>query len=285
MTDRLHMRRAAGVFANLGFAVQRASVPIYEGHEDNVSMLYAGLREFAALGYYRMRGWIGDTPSPVEPAQPIARTIMRGTITNVTGPIVLLGASYAAGWPLAQIHGIPVVNRGVAGQQSFELLERFDRDVASASPRAVILWGFSNDIHRAEAGAMDRTIARVRDSYAQLIARARQHGIEPILATELTLRPPDSVGERVAGWVGTLRGKESYQDQVNRHVLALNRWLIDAATGEGLLVLDLQSVLSEPNGRRHPAFAQPDGSHITSAGYDALTSFVTPILEEHFLAR
>jgi lysophospholipase L1-like esterase len=285
VTDRLHMRRAAGVFANLGFAAQRASVPIHEGHEDNVSMLYAGLREFAALGYYRMRGWIGDTPSPMEPAQPIAMTIMRGTITNVTGPIVLLGASYAAGWPLAQINGIPVVNRGVAGQQSFELLERFDRDVASASPRAVILWGFSNDIHRAEAGAMDRTIARVRDSYAQLIARARRHGIEPILATELTLRPPDSVGERVAGWTGTLRGKESYQDQVNRHVLALNRWLIDAATGEGLLVLDLQSVLSEPNGRRHPAFAQPDGSHITSAGYDALTSFVTPIFEEHFLAR
>ncbi len=210
---------------------------------------------------------------------------MRGTLTNETGPIVLLGASYAAGWPLSQVRGIPVVNKGVAGQQSFELLERFDRDVASASPRAVILWGFSNDIHHAQPDSMDQTIARVRDSYAQLIARARQHGIEPILATELTLRPPDSVGERVAGWAGTLRGKESYQDQVNRHVLALNRWLVDTATREGLLVLQLQTVLSEPDGRRHPAFAQPDGSHITPAGYDALTSFVTPILEEHFFAR
>jgi uncharacterized SAM-binding protein YcdF (DUF218 family) len=63
VTDRLHMRRAAGVFAHLGFAVHRASVPIYEGHEDNVSMLYAGLREFAALGYYRMRGWIDAAPA------------------------------------------------------------------------------------------------------------------------------------------------------------------------------------------------------------------------------
>ena len=203
----------------------------------------------------------------------------------MTGPIVLLGASYAAGWPLSQVRDIPVVNKGVAGQQSFELLERFDRDVASASPRAVILWGFSNDIHRAQPGSMDQTIARVRDSYAQLIARARQHGIEPILATELTLRPTDSISERVAGWTGTLRGKESYQDQVNRHVLALNRWLIDTATRERLLVLQLQTVLSEADGRRHPAFAQPDGSHVTPAGYDALTSFVTPILEEHFLAR
>jgi uncharacterized SAM-binding protein YcdF (DUF218 family)/lysophospholipase L1-like esterase len=285
VSDRLHMRRASGVFANLGFAVQRASVPIYEGHEDNVSMLNAGLREFAALGYYRMRGWIGETPSSVEPAQPVARNTMRGTYSSMTGPIVLLGASYAAGWPLSQVRGIPVVNKGVAGEQSFELLERFDRDVASASPRAVILWGFSNDIHHAQPDSMDQTIARVRDSYAQLIARARQHGVEPILATELTLRPPESFSESVAGWAGALRGKGSYQDQVNRHVLAVNRWLVDTATHEGLLVLDFQPVLSEPGGRRRPAFAQPDGSHITPAGYDALTSFVTPILEEHFLAR
>jgi lysophospholipase L1-like esterase len=132
---------------------------------------------------------------------------------------------------------------------------------------------------------MDRTLARVRDSYAQLIARAREHGVEPILATELTLRPPESFSESLAGWAGALRGKGSYQDQVNRHVLAVNRWLVDTATREGLLVLDFQPVLSEPGGRRRPAFAQPDGSHITPAGYDALTSFATPILEEHFVAR
>jgi len=184
------------------------------------------------------------------------------------------------------VRGIPVVNKGVAGQQSFELLERFDRDVVSASPRAVILWGFINDIHATQPGAMEQTIARARDTYAQLIARARQHGIVPILATDLTLRPPaESVMDWLAGWAGALRGKESYQDQVNRHVLAMNRWLVDTATREGLLVLQFQSVLSEPDGRRRPAFAQPDGSHITTAGYDALASYAMPILEEYFVAR
>jgi len=52
VTDRLHMRRAAGTFARLGMAVERASVPIHEGHINNVDMLAAGAREFAALAYY-----------------------------------------------------------------------------------------------------------------------------------------------------------------------------------------------------------------------------------------
>jgi uncharacterized SAM-binding protein YcdF (DUF218 family) len=62
VTDRLHMRRASGVFARHGFAIERASVPIYESHPDNVSMLFAGAREFAALTYYRARGWVAPDP-------------------------------------------------------------------------------------------------------------------------------------------------------------------------------------------------------------------------------
>lgn len=71
VTDRLHMRRASAVFTRLGFEVGRATVPIGEGHDDNVSMLRAGAREFIALGYYRMRGWIGspDAASSASPAR------------------------------------------------------------------------------------------------------------------------------------------------------------------------------------------------------------------------
>ena len=64
VTDRLHMRRAAGVFRRLGFAVEPSAVPIYEGHEDNVSMLLAGIREAAALAYYRLRGWTAASATP-----------------------------------------------------------------------------------------------------------------------------------------------------------------------------------------------------------------------------
>ena len=283
VTDRLHMRRATDVFHQVGLSVQRASVPIYEGHEDNVSMLKAGLREFAALAYYRMRGWIGG-PDAAAPAVTGAAMPEKFTATG-SGPIVLLGASYAASWPLADVAGVPVVNKGIAGQQSFELLARFDADVVAATPRAVIVWGFINDIFRSPPD-MEVTVARVKDSYTQMISRARAHGIVPVLATEVTARPPSrSVMDTVAGWAGTLLGKQAYQDRINRHVLAVNEWLIETATREGLLVLQLQHVIAEPGGRRHRAFAQADGSHITPAGYDMLTSYARPVLQEFLVVR
>jgi uncharacterized SAM-binding protein YcdF (DUF218 family) len=52
VTDRLHLMRAVRSFAQVGFSADGVSVPIYEGHADNVSMLRAGLREYLALSYY-----------------------------------------------------------------------------------------------------------------------------------------------------------------------------------------------------------------------------------------
>jgi uncharacterized SAM-binding protein YcdF (DUF218 family)/lysophospholipase L1-like esterase len=284
VTDRLHMRRASGVFAQLGFEVERASVPVYEGHTDNVDMLAAGARELAAVAYYRLRGWIeSGRPEPVA----IAANGAAGrqmTVQNPDGPIVVLGASYAAGWTgLKSVAGAPVINRGAPGQQSFEMLERFARDVVPAAPRAVILWGFINDVFRAQD--VHQALARVRESYTRMIALARQHGIEPVIATEVTIRPPASWTNALASMVGAIRGKQSYQDGINQHVISTNRWLVDVARQEGLLLLDLQSAIAEGGGRRRPEYTQDDGSHISGAGYDALTAYALPVLEKHFAAR
>jgi uncharacterized SAM-binding protein YcdF (DUF218 family)/lysophospholipase L1-like esterase len=284
VTDRLHMRRAAASFAQLGFAIERASVPIYEGHTDNVDMLGAAAREIAGLAYYRLRGWAESGRPPQQAAAANGAAGVEMQVKNPAGPIVVLGASYAGGWKgLTSAAGAPVINRGAPGQQSFEMLERFERDVAVAGPRAVVLWGFINDIFRAQD--VDQSLARVRESYTRMIALSRQHGIEPVIATEVTIRPQSSWMNTLASLAGAIRGKESYQDRINRHVIATNQWLVDLARREGLLLLDLQSTLAERGGRRRPEFTQDDGSHISSAGYDALTVYAQPILDEHFAAR
>jgi hypothetical protein len=64
--------------------------------------------------------------------------------------IVLLGASYVRGWNLQDIAGCRVINKGVNGEQSFEMLSRFEQDVIAVCPRAVIIWGYINDIFRSE---------------------------------------------------------------------------------------------------------------------------------------
>jgi len=292
VTDRLHMPRSAGVVAQLGFAVERASVPIYEGHRDNVSMLAAGIRETAALWYYGRRGWLADPGRPtaaqdIIPAaqpRPSANTMQHHS-SNPEGPVVILGASYAEGWKPRSIDGLPVVNRGVAGQQSFEMLARFERDVVAARPRAVVLWGFINDLFRAPSGGTGTALARARESYTRMVDLAREHGIEPVLATEVTVRPPQSWSDTLASWAGAVLGKTAYQDRINADVIAMNRWLIDLARQRDLLVLDFESTLAEAGGRRRHAYARPDGSHITESGYAALTAYAVPILAEHFSRR
>jgi uncharacterized SAM-binding protein YcdF (DUF218 family)/lysophospholipase L1-like esterase len=299
VTDRLHMTRAAGVFERLGFDVERASVPIYEGHADNVSMLAMGLREYVALVYYRMRGWVSsDMAKPLTTDGATRRSDGGDPAGGGTGGdaaiqsrsgkservVVVLGASYAGGWQLDRLAGSAVVNRGVTGQQSFELLERFERDVLPVGPRAVLIWGFINDFFRNAPQDSEAVTARIRESYTRMVALSRSHGIEPIVATEVTLRPLDSWSERLAGMVAAWRGKEGYQDAINRRVLSVNQWLKELAAHEHLLLLDFQAALAEPGGRRRREFTQDDGSHITAAGYAALTAYATPVLERHFSA-
>lgn len=283
VSDRLHMRRAVAAFAREGLDVRPVSVPVFEGHDDNVEMLRWGLREFAALAYYRARGWLDPATSTVAAVRP---EFSMSTPDSSSGPLVVLGASYAAGWALPAIGGVAVVNRGVGGEKTADLAARFERDVVAARPRAVLLWGFINDITGASGTDMDATLHGVRERYTALVAAARQQGIEPILATEITLGPMQGVlMEAVAGLVGALRGRQSYQDRINGHVMATNRWLLEFAARERVTVLDLQSVLAAGGTGRARAFTQADGSHITAAGYDALTSYASPILQEFLRAR
>ena len=285
VTDRLHMRRAEGAFAAAGFEIERASVPVYASHPDNVSMLTSGFREYVALLYYRQRGWLAGAPKArtAERAAPDV-TPIPVMLTNAAAderPVVILGASYAGGWKPARLGGHPVVNAGVAGEESWQMLARFDRDVVAQRPRAVILWGFINDIHRAPKDRVDQAVTKARESFVTMIARARAAGIEPILATELTIRPLDSWSETFGSWIGWALGKESYQAVINRRVIETNAWLRDLARREGLFVLDLHPQLSDADGMRRKAFAKADGSHIPPAGYDAINAYAVPLLDAH----
>lgn len=223
----------------------------------------------------------GTTAAAASPGRPFGEQVM----SNPSAPIVLLGASYAGGWRLPQIAGRSVINKGVQGQESWELLNRFDQDVVAVRPSAVILWGYINDVFRSPREKVDDATARARQSFEQMIAKARASGIEPIVATEVTIRSKDEWGEWAASWIGWAMGKQSYHAYINGHVLALNDWLRGLAKREGLLLLDLQPVVSDGTNERRKGMAKEDGSHITPPGYDALTAYAVPVLEAHFRGR
>lgn len=184
--------------------------------------------------------------------------------------IVILGASYARGWNPSDPR-IEFINRGGDGQESWELLARFDRDVLADAPDAVVIWGFINDIFRAK-GAVDAAIERARASIVEMIERAQRAGIEPILATEVPIRGKGGWKDLLGSLLGPLTGKKSYQDRVNAHVRAVNDWLRGVARERNLVLLDFYAAVVDGRGQRQKAFATADGSHITKAAYDALSA-------------
>jgi uncharacterized SAM-binding protein YcdF (DUF218 family)/lysophospholipase L1-like esterase len=306
VTDRLHMTRSEACFRQLGYHVERAAVQTPDSHPDNTSMLVFAGREAAALAYYWLEGHVSfesavqaaapepapaqTKPAPTEPAHTApAQTAPLGppaaaadaappvALRHPQGPVVLLGASYAAGWHPA-VPGVAVVNKGRSGQQTFELRERFARDVIAEHPRAVVIWGFVNDIFRAPREGVDAARSRAQVEIAQMVAAARAAGIEPILATEVPIRGRSSWSDWFSSWVGWALGKTSYDAYINGHVAELNGWLAGYAQREGILLLDLHRAVAQPDGARRAEFAEADGSHLTPAAYAALDRYAIPLL-------
>lgn len=186
-----------------------------------------------------------------------------------------IGASYAGGLPSEHpIGGYRMVNKGVSGQQSFEMLARFESDVLVLKPDAVIIWGFINDIFRSDRAQIDQTLKRTRESIQAMVELARKSGITPILGTEVTIRGKDGWAEAFEVLVGRMLGKSSYQDYVNGHVIETNRWIRQLATQQGIQLLDLEPVLADSQRARRKDLSQPDGSHISPLGYEVLTQYL-----------
>lgn len=189
------------------------------------------------------------------------------------GTLAITGASYARGWGVDSLAGRRVINTAVDGQESHEVLARFQGDVIARAPEAVIIWGFINDFFRADRNSLDQVKARARESLQQMVNAARVAGITPILATEIPIRGPKTLSEEVVGFVAGLLGKESYQHYINEQVVEINRWVVSFAADHDVAVLDFYGVLAGDDGFRRRAYATKDGSHITEAGYAAITEY------------
>lgn len=194
--------------------------------------------------------------------------------------LVLMGASYVADWQQPSLPGFEVLNRGVGGEQTHEVLARFERDVLALQPDAVLIWGHINNVHRGGAERIDAVKqAAIRD-YQEMVQRARAANIEVILATEVPLTEALGWRDRLVVWINNMRGKRSYAAWVNEHVGSVNDWLRTFAAAEGIQLLDFAKVFDDGEGFRKPEYTTPDGTHISPSGYAALTSYTQRILRD-----
>ncbi|TFH27971.1 MAG: hypothetical protein E4H00_09075 [Myxococcales bacterium] len=178
--------------------------------------------------------------------------------------LVVIGASYARGWTDDSGGKFAIVNKGVDGEQSFQMLARFKRDVLDERPDVVIIWGFINDIFGSSREGIDPTLERTRRNITKMVDLARANGIKPVIATEVTIRGRSGVKETIASWIGRIKGGESYQAYVNRHVLRTNQWIREYSLEQRIQLLDFQPLLADGEGRRKREYAREDGSHLSA---------------------
>lgn len=188
--------------------------------------------------------------------------------------LVIIGASYAAEWPNPKLPGYTITNKGIDGQESSDVRGRFERDVIALKPDAVMIWGHYNDVVRAKPDTMAAAKKKAQDNYRAMVEQARAAGITPILITELTIPVPDTLKEKMMGFIGSVRGKTDYRTTKNTEIKALNAWLRDYAKTQKIKLIDLETALDSGNGTRKVEYTRSDNSHVSPAGYDAIAKYV-----------
>lgn len=164
--------------------------------------------------------------------------------------------SQYAYWMMRQRPDWRVLNRGIAGERSDQILQRFARDVLEARPQLVVILAGVNDIYQ---GYPSEWVAgHLQQMYEQAMAVRIQ-------VVACSLLPYEGL------------------DELRRtRLTGVNRWIEDYATAHGLLFCDLFHAVADP---AHPwqLSGSPDGLHPDVAGYRKMGEALTNLIERSLL--
>ncbi|THD36540.1 MAG: GDSL family lipase [Sphingomonas sp.] len=171
--------------------------------------------------------------------------------------IVFIGDSITEGWAIADpaFFAPGRIDRGISGQTSPQMLDRFTPDVLELKPRVVHIMAGTNDI-AGNSGAM--SLEWTENVIRHMAEYARAHGIRVVIGSVLPAR--------AFGWRKEQRPAVA--------IAALNRWLRNYANRRGFAYADYYSAMAESDGGL-PARLSRDGVHPNKAGY----AIMRPIAE------
>ncbi len=172
--------------------------------------------------------------------------------------VVLMGDSISEGWAKADpsLFGTGIVDRGISGQTTPQMVLRFYSDVIALHPRAVHIMAGINDF----AGNKGPTTEQdIRNNFLAMIDLAQKNGIQVMLASIL---PADHMS-----WVA---GAKPAQE-----ISTFNRWLRELSVQRQLVYIDYYSAMATDSGAMRAEFSE-DGLHPNARGYATMR----PIFEK-----
>lgn len=154
----------------------------------------------------------------------------------------------------------PVLNRGVAGQNSAQVLVRLMPDALALRPKILHLLVGVNDVTGKRGPSRPEDY---RNNIRAMVTLAKAQGIIVILG----LVPPAN-GD----------GNDDRGRTVPR-IRAMNAWLAQFARENGLILADYWTPLAAPDGSLRAAFAE-DGLHPNAAGFARMVPVARAALAE-----
>jgi lysophospholipase L1-like esterase len=178
--------------------------------------------------------------------------------------VVFFGDSITDGWGRTPTTGVffpgrPYVNRGISGQTTPQMLVRFQQDVVSLHPAAVVILAGTNDI---AGNTGDSTQQMIEDNYTSMAEIAKQNGIKIVFAS---ITPAFAYP-----WKPDVQPVERIRE--------LNKWLQGYCSRNGCVYLDYYSSMTDAKGAMLPGLSS-DGVHPTAKGYAVMAP-----LAEHAIA-
>jgi lysophospholipase L1-like esterase len=173
--------------------------------------------------------------------------------------VVFLGDSITDRWRLNEYFtGRDFVNRGIAGQNTLQLLARFRQDVVALSPKAVVILGGINDIGEG------LSINQIEQDIMEMVDIAKAHNIKPVLCSVL----PVSDYHR-----GDNPDYEQTKLRPPATIQAINTWVQGYAKAEGLTYLDYYMSTVDSSGMLQYDLSD-DGLHPNAKGYRVMSPLV-----------
>ena len=179
------------------------------------------------------------------------------------GGILFAGSSLMEMFPVERFaaeHGLRVINRGVGGFITDELLAHLDVCILDLAPSVLFINIGTNDLSMA-----DRPISVLMDHYRQLLHRVKAAlpDIRIYLMAYYPVNPEAAEGEM----------KAALQVRTNEKIERANREVRRLAEETGAVYIDVNAPLKDSQGRLKAEYTL-EGMHINEAGYRAIYPLV-----------
>lgn len=229
-------------------------------------------------GYIKRANWINERIAALSAPASFAYTADNASLARKGGKprVVLIGDSRIAQWPgAAWPSTFEVINRGIGGETSAQLAQRFGADALALDADVILVQAGINDLVAASLMDPDqgREVARrTTETLRRIAGQASAAGRRVLIATIIAPARPDMF--RLPVWDGSLADL----------VEGVNADLKSVPWPQGASLIDLSSALVSGDKRTLDDEFRRDTLHLNATGYKRLTEMLTSHLQSVFEA-